>query len=171
MGTRIEYLLLKEKDEFNVSIKEIVERADKCSVVFLCNPNNPTGKVVCRKDLIFLLKKLKNKKIMLILDEAFIELTEENSLVDIAPCSNNLFILRSLTKFFGLPGLRIGYGIGAGKLMDELEKFRQPWPVNIFAQAAGTRLIQDKEFKKKSKELLLKEKQRVIIKRKAKSYY
>ena len=50
--------------------------------------------------------------------------------------------------------------------MDELEKFRQPWPVNIFAQAAGTRLIQDKEFKKKSKELLLKEKQRVIIKRK-----
>ncbi|MCK5256078.1 MAG: aminotransferase class I/II-fold pyridoxal phosphate-dependent enzyme, partial [Deltaproteobacteria bacterium] len=145
---------LKEKDNFKVHIDTVTSLLPKIDILYLCNPNNPTGKVVCRKDLIFLLKKLKNKKIMLILDEAFIELTEENSLVDIAPCSNNLFILRSLTKFFGLPGLRIGYGIGAGKLMDELEKFRQPWPVNIFAQAAGTRLIQDKEFKKKSKELL-----------------
>lgn len=159
IDAKIKHLRLKEKDEFNIPIKEIIERLDEIELIFLCNPNNPTGKVISRDDMVYLLKKLRGKGITLILDEAFIDMVEENSLIALAPKNNNLLILRSLTKFFGLPGLRLGYGVGTKGLIKILENFRQPWSVNIFAQAIGAKLIQDEEFKRTSKEVLLKEKE------------
>jgi threonine-phosphate decarboxylase len=157
-GTTIKYLRLREKDGFDVSVKEIIEKLHGINMMFLCNPNNPTGTIISRGDLISLLKACRPEKIMLVLDEAFIDLAEENSLIDLVS-NNNLLILRSMTKFFGLAGLRLGYAVGNKKFIGKLENFRQPWTVNIFAQGVGAKLIQDKEFKKMSTDILLKERE------------
>jgi L-threonine-O-3-phosphate decarboxylase len=157
VGAKIEFLQLKEKDKFELSIKKVIERAARNDILFLCNPNNPTGMLVLKEDLRFLIKKLQRKKTMVVLDEAFIELAEDHSLVDSAAKSSNLLVLRSMTKFFGLAGLRLGYAAGPIELIKRIQDSGPPWPVNIFAQAAGEAVIQDEEFKNKSMALLLKE--------------
>ena len=156
-GTRIKHLLLKEINKFNCSIKEILEKAAKVDVVFLCNPNNPTGTLIPRKNLECLAGKLRQKKTVLVLDEAFIDLEEEHSLVDVAAKSNNMLVLRSMTKFFGLAGLRLGYAVGGKELIKRIQASGQPWAVNVFAQFAGEALIHDKEFRSESRRVLLNE--------------
>lgn len=157
VGAKIKYLLLKERNKFNFSIEEAVEKADGIDIMFLCNPNNPTGMLMSRKDLECFVQKLQKKKTMLILDEAFIDFAEEQSLIDIVVRSNNLLVLRSMTKFFGLAGLRLGYAVGPTEVIKRIRNAGQPWPVNVFAQAAGEALLQEEEFRNRSKRLLLKE--------------
>ena len=72
VGTKIEYLRLEEKDEFRISIKEIVKKIHGVNMVFLCNPNNPTGQIVKREDMVLLLKKIETGKVIVVVDEAFI---------------------------------------------------------------------------------------------------
>ena len=157
VGAKMDFLQLKEKDMFTLSIQEVIERAAGNDIVFLCNPNNPTGMLVARDDIIFLVKKLQRKKTMVVLDEAFIELAEDQSLVEVAVKSTNLLVLRSMTKFFGLAGLRLGYAVGNAKLIKQIQNVGPPWAVNIFAQAVGEAIIDDEEFKNRSMTLLLKE--------------
>lgn len=157
VGTKIDYLKLKERDNFNLPVGELADRVGKLDIIFLCNPNNPTGTLIPRKDLIYLTTKLHGEKTLLILDEAFIDLTEEHSLVDVAVKSKNLIVLRSMTKFFGLAGLRLGYAVGSKEIVKQIQKTGQPWPVNIFAQVAGQAILQNKKFKKASKMNLLQE--------------
>jgi threonine-phosphate decarboxylase len=73
-------------------------------------------------------------------------LEKEHSLIDVAVKSNNLLVIRSMTKFFGLAGLRLGYAVGNSGLIKRIECYGQPWPVNVFAQAVGEALIQDRQF-------------------------
>jgi threonine-phosphate decarboxylase len=157
VGAKIDFLQLIEKDQFKLSIQEVIERAARNDILFLCNPNNPTGMLVQREDIRFLVKKLQRKKTMVVLDEAFIELAEDQSLVEVAVKTSNLLVLRSMTKFFGLAGLRLGYAVGNAKLIKQIQSVGPPWSVNIFAQAAGEAIIDDEEFKNKSMALLLKE--------------
>ncbi len=156
-GVKIKYILSEEKSNFSFSVEEIVEQAGEGDIVFLCNPNNPTGMLMPKKDLEYLTEKLRRKKATLILDEAFIDLAEEYSLVDVAVKSNNLLVLRSMTKFFGLAGLRLGYAVGRVEFIKRIQSSGQPWPVNIFAQAVGEALLQDEEFVRESKRRLLQE--------------
>jgi len=156
-GVKIKYILSEEKSNFSFSVEEIVEKAGEGDIVFLCNPNNPTGMLMPKKDLEYLTEKLRRRKATLILDEAFIDLAEEYSLVDVAAKSNNLLVLRSMTKFFGLAGLRLGYAVGRVEFIKRIQSSGQPWPVNIFAQAAGEALLQDEEFVRESKRMLLQE--------------
>lgn len=156
-GAKIKSLILTERNKFKCLIEEVVEKAGEVDIVFISNPNNPTGMLMPGKDLERLAHKLQRKKTMLILDEAFIDLTEEHSLVDLAAKSNNLLVLRSMTKFYGLAGLRLGYAVGHIELIKRIQDAGQPWPVNIFAQFAGEAAIQDREFRSRSKRLLLNE--------------
>lgn len=121
-------------------------------VAFLCNPNNPTGKLSRREDIEKLIAKLRTSNIFLIVDEAFIELSRpEESVADLAIAQDNLLVLRSLTKCFSIPGLRLGYGVGNEGLIDFLNKTRLPWNLNIVASILGTYLLQTgKEFLIKS---------------------
>jgi len=158
VNSKIDYLLLDENENFDIPLNEIITRLDKIDIIFLCNPNNPTGRIIYKNNLLYLIDKLHKSKTLLVLDEAFIDIEENNSVADIAHQNNNLFILRSLTKFFSMPGLRLGYGIGTEELIDTLQKFKQPWTINNFAESVGSKFIHDREFIKKSKYILQKEK-------------
>ena len=105
-------------------------------VVWLCNPNNPDGKVF---DPGFLKEIIEcNKNTLFVLDEAYVDFVEENiSLVESLNHHKNLIIIRSLTKRFVIPGLRLGYMMAAPEIIKELEKMIIPWRINMLAQKAG----------------------------------
>ncbi|RXE55432.1 L-threonine-O-3-phosphate decarboxylase [Methanoculleus taiwanensis] len=104
------------------------------SVRFCCNPNNPTGSLRMRGTVTTLLEETAATGAYLFLDEAFIELSDPcQSLVDLR--HENLFLLRSLTKCFAVPGIRFGYGFSDPDLIEQIEAARLPWTVNAFAEA------------------------------------
>lgn len=157
-GSRVKRLFTKEKYGFIPDAREIIRNAvAPVNAVFLCNPNSPTGALMPRKDVELLVWRLRRRKVVLVLDEAFIEFAKGGSLAGFAASSENLLVLRSMTKFFGLAGLRLGYAVGPAKIIERLKNSGQPWPVNIFAQAAGEAILRNKDFLASSRRKILKE--------------
>ena len=116
----------------------------KGDVLWITNPHNPTGQLWDRKSLEKLIPYYK----LVICDEAFLSITpngEKESLIPLIRHYDNLIIIRSLTKLFGLAGLRLGYILGPVKKLKTFEKIRDPWPLNSFAIRAGISLLKDKE--------------------------
>ncbi len=114
----------------------------KTDVIWITNPHNPTGHLWSRASLEPLLKWHK----LVICDEAFLSLVpngEEQSLLPLVENYTNLIVLRSLTKLFSIAGLRLGYAVSANKRLKEWQSWRDPWPVNGIATAAGTMLMND----------------------------
>ena len=110
----------------------VKSRVRDARVRFICNPNNPTGTLLSREALSSELEITRSEGGVLCIDEAFIELADpQESLIGIRDPS--LFILRSLTKAFAVPGLRFGFGVGEPDLVAQMEVIRPPWNVNAFA--------------------------------------
>jgi len=107
--------------------------ASEAAVRFICNPNNPTGRLLTPGEIMAVLDECRTAGATLFLDEAFIELASDGiSCVDLR--DPHLFVLRSITKSFSVPGLRFGYGFGDPDLISQIEVARPPWSVNIFAE-------------------------------------
>jgi threonine-phosphate decarboxylase len=116
-------------------------------MVFLCNPNNPTGQLTRREDIIELVND--NPKRLIVIDEAFMDFVEDDekySVIRDAPLMDNLIVVRSLTKFYGFPGLRLGYLVANESIVNKLMRYKEPWTVNTIAQVAGMAAINDEEF-------------------------
>ncbi len=106
---------------------------DTVDLRYLCNPNNPTGMLLSKDAIKQKLKECRDEDSLLFLDEAFIDLADpDQSMVDHR--DPDLFILRSLTKAFSVPGIRFGFGFGDPTLIDAIERTRPPWTVNRFAE-------------------------------------
>lgn len=100
----------------------------------ICNPNNPTGILTPRDEMLSLLDDCTKKGSRLFVDEAFMELAaRDESISDIR--SDELFVMRSITKCFSVPGIRFGFGFGPPDLIEKIETVRTPWTVNAFAEA------------------------------------
>ena len=140
-------------------IPELQHMITKNSCVFLCNPNNPTGSLVKRKNMLKILETAYSKSALVFLDECFIELVPESdeSLISNLKEFDNLVILRSLTKSFGLAGLRIGYGLGNKNMIDVLTRINIPWNVNAFAQKAAIAALSSKSHLYKTRKLIKNE--------------
>lgn len=144
---------------FDLDVGKIIEKAKGAHAVFLCNPNNPTGMLATKQ----ILKIIKNvdSSTRILLDECFIELTDKpdaNTLVEQISEFDNLVILRSLTKSFGLAGLRIGYSVCNPSLARKLSTNKIAWNVNGLAQAAGVAaLFEKKRYLSKARAVLKKE--------------
>jgi len=102
--------------------------------VFLCNPNNPTGQVMNRRAIRELADAVDRQQGWLIVDEAFIDYCQTQSVVSMLSEHPRMIVLRSLTKFYAMPGLRIGYLVGASKVVDQLKDRQPPWSVNSLAK-------------------------------------
>ena len=122
-------------------------------LIVLCNPNNPTG-TLTEKDMICrIAETAKKKNTKVILDECFFDMTElnseKNSMISLCEQYPNLIIIKSMTKMYALPGIRLGYGICSDKEMTEkIRKCGQPWPVNIPASEAGIAALKDVGYRK-----------------------
>ena len=127
--------------------------------IFICNPNNPTGNILSKKQLTKIISSAKQKSCIVFVDECFIELVPQSnqSVINLIKKYDNLFVLRSLTKSFGLAGIRIGYAVASKQIIDVLQKLKIPWSVNILAQEAGIIAIKNKSHLIKSKSIIKKE--------------
>lgn len=136
-------------------IAEFLKKLPKNGIVFVCNPNNPTGLLVPKNVMMEILRAAQKRRTHVFVDECFIELADpKQSLVNDVPKFDNLFVLRSLTKSFGLAGLRIGYGIGNKKMISVLDKIKIPWNVSGLAQEAAVLALSDAQFLRKTKKLI-----------------
>ena len=118
------------------------------------NPHNPTGKLWQRAEIIPYLEKFA----LVVIDEAFMDflpISQQQSLIDLVPRFSNLVILRSLTKFYSLPGLRIGYAIANPSLIQKWREYRDPWSVNNLAAAAAIAAVQDHHFQQRTWDWLI----------------
>ncbi len=126
------------------------------AVLFLCNPNNPTGRLYPRPEVLSLLERAAGQGTCLFLDEAFIELSDpRQSLADVS--HENLFVLRSLTKSFSVPGIRFGYGFGTPELIEKIETVRLPWTVNAFAESFAIEAFRHYDKLEESRESIARE--------------
>jgi len=123
-------------------------------VVFVANPNNPTGTLAPREEVVRLVNEVTDN-VLLVMDEAYIEFLDDA--VDLVPLirlgvRKNLILMRTFSKIFGLAGLRLGYGIGHPDLIATLEKTRQPFNINSIAQAGALAALNDDEHVRKTRE-------------------
>ena len=128
-------------------------------MVFLCNPNNPTGQLTLKEEILELVKDNTNR--LIVADEAFMDFVDEDekySVIKEAPLMDNLIVVRSLTKFYGFPGLRLGYLVANESTVNKLMQFKEPWTVNTFAQIAGQVAINDEAFAANTREYVSSEK-------------
>ncbi len=119
----------------------------KTRIVFVANPNNPTGTLAPREEVIQFVNEVPDD-VLLVMDEAYIEFLDDA--VDLVPLirlgvRKNLILMRTFSKIYGLAGLRIGYGIGNPEFISALEKTRQPFNINSLAQAAALAALDDDE--------------------------
>lgn len=127
--------------------------------VFVCNPNNPTGSLISKKSMKKIISHCYKKSSLVFVDECFIELTPDfdESIIRLIKKFDNLFVLRSLTKSFGLAGIRVGYGLGDKHIISNLQKIKIPWSVNILAQIAGISALKNLSYIQKTKTMIKKE--------------
>ncbi|MDE1263133.1 histidinol-phosphate transaminase [Vibrio aestuarianus] len=117
-------------DEWQLDLDAITANLDNVKLVFVCSPNNPTGNLVERNDIISLLEMTKDRAIV-VMDEAYIDFCPEASTVDLLAKYPNLAILRTLSKAFALAGLRCGFTLANKELIDVLQKVIAPYPVPV----------------------------------------
>ncbi len=158
---RITYYKLKEENSFLI-LEDILEYInDKLDIIFICNPNNPTGVVTSKELLKKILEKSKENDIITVIDESFLDFIKEDlSMVSLTNKYDNLIIIKSLTKFFAIPGLRIGYGICSNEeLNGKIQKISPAWNINILAEIAAKAGFKDKDYINKSRIYLNKERE------------
>jgi threonine-phosphate decarboxylase len=156
-GAEVTFVPLNNNLELEAD--QVIEKARGADAVFLCNPNNPTGILASRQ----IMKIIENvdSSTRILLDECFIELADNpdaNTMIGQISKFDNLVILRSLTKSFGLAGLRVGYGVCNPTLTKKLSVNKIPWNVNGPAQVAGVAaLIERRRYLSKARALVKKE--------------
>jgi histidinol-phosphate aminotransferase len=149
-GARIIKYRARETDNFTPDMGEFLGlvRKQKPRAVFICNPNNPSGRYVSRHDIELILDNLEEG--LLILDEAYLAFTRETwDSLDLTS-RGNAVVLRSMTKDYGLPGLRLGYAVAGREIIDCLRPALPPWNVNTVAQKVGIAVLEREDYLKQS---------------------
>jgi len=155
---------IKAEDNFAPRIEETVNliRQHCPRGIFICNPNNPTGKYLSRQEIEMILDAGRDS--LLILDEAYIAFVEKSwSAIDLIS-QGNVVILRSMTKDYALSGLRLGYAVASQEIINSLHRVRPPWNVNVIAQKAGVIALDDVDYLKQSKKKIKEAKQFLVDK-------
>jgi histidinol-phosphate aminotransferase len=137
--------------DFKIDLDSIQERiTDKTKIIWICNPNNPTGTIIKHSDLVNFLDAVRNN-IVVVLDEAYIDFISEDypDTVSLLKKYTNIILLRTFSKIYGLASFRIGYGITNPEIIRSMNKVRIPINVNTLAQEAAFASLDDLEFRKK----------------------
>jgi len=147
VGCRIEPLLVRPGTAFDPDL--VLRAAQDVDLVVLANPGNPSGELIARELLEGLLRRLPNG-VQLLLDEAFVDFCPDASLVDAVVNAGNLWVLRSLTKFYAIPGLRAGWLAGPVEGIRRLEAQSWPWALSTPALAAARAALADEDYARRT---------------------
>ncbi len=166
MGAQVVPFELSPEKGFKPQIDAMLSLLDKgYKAVYLCNPNNPTGVSPPKADVIRLTKECEELGVLVFLDETLMELMPDEGVLSCASEVErhpNLFLIRSLTKSYAIPGFRVGYGLGSKEMISTLDRARQTWNVGELEQAVSTRLIQEQRgYVEEAGKILVQERDRV----------
>ena len=147
MRGKVVYSMVRD---LRIDLPDILARITlKTKAIFLCNPNNPTGDALPPRELTAFLRQVP-EEVLIVLDEAYIDFTEKSlnpgSIEIFKGGLNNLFIIRTLSKAYGLAGIRVGYGIGAIELVSLVNQVKPPFDVSLIAEVAGRAALADTAF-------------------------
>ena len=158
-------VFLPEEEDFRLTKTLSGRLPGEAELLFLCNPNNPTGLLTKRETLLEILKRCRQTGTILAVDECFLDFCErgaEYSLVPLLRDFPELVILRAFTKTYAMAGLRLGYVLcGSAALAERLQRCGQPWPVSHVAQAAGVAALRETGYVENLKALIFAERPRV----------
>jgi len=152
VNARIKFIKLQGKEDFKLNPNQIIDS----DILFLSNPNNPTGNVILADCQI--VEKLPNR--LIVIDEAFMDFLPDESIYTFiwkAQKSKKVIVLRTFTKFFAMPGLRIGYLVGHKDIIQVLKQYQVPWSVNVIAQQAAEYILGDETYINKTRRLIERE--------------
>lgn len=146
------YVLARPEDDFIIDLK-VAEKAvsEKPKALILANPANPTGRLVPEETLSYLVEKSEEEGFRLIIDEAFIDFTTRETMERLVLTSKNLLILRSLTKIYAIPGLRLAYLAGHPDFIKIRKVMTEPWPINSMALEAGLHSVPQKAYREETR--------------------
>lgn len=148
----VNYYELKEADNYQVNESFLNCLDNNMDVIFLCNPNNPTGQLIKKDILLRILEYCEKNQILLVMDECFMDFCIDRlSLIDKIARYQQLFIIKAFTKLYAMPGLRLGYGVSSNrKLLQTITENSQPWNISTPAQYAGIAALSQETYVKKS---------------------
>lgn len=157
-GPRVKHYELKKESCFEIIPDQFINAMQGCDMAFLCNPNNPTGHLLEKDDLLRIAQAAGQMRCCLIVDEAFIDFVPEGSVIKNVQENPYMIVLRSMTKFYALTGLRIGYGVFHKDVINKIKEFKEPWTVNHLAQKTAIAAITDNVYAAETYELIKREK-------------
>ena len=144
-------------NSLSIDLEEIKKKlTSKSKMVFLCNPNNPTGTIILKKEFERFLENIP-PEILVVVDEAYIEFVREQNCargIDYIDSKRPLVVLRTFSKVYGLAGLRIGYGVMSEEISGLINRIRLPFNTNSLAQAGAVAALDDEKFIKKTQNLV-----------------
>jgi histidinol-phosphate aminotransferase len=140
--------------EYRLDLEAMAEAiSDRTELIFVCNPNNPTGTIVTAAEVAAFMKRVPDR-VLVVFDEAYCELVASDeypdTLATIREGRPNVMMLRTFSKVYGLAGIRLGYGVAPPEVLAPLQRVKEPFAVNRLAQAAGLAALEDKAFLERS---------------------
>lgn len=167
-GGRSTMLLARRSEGYRPPVERAIARIQATrksrplDAVFLCNPNSPTGRPCDPKDVLTIAWAAESRGLWTIVDESFVEYCEEVSVLSrLAEC-RRVIVLRSFTKFYALPGIRIGYAAAPEAVVRQVMRHQPPWAVNAFAQLAAGAALLDRQHAARSLRFMEKERARFL---------
>ncbi len=166
VGCEVEYFFLKEENDFEITEELLSALHETIDMVFLCQPNNPTGQIVTSDFLEKLLKKCRACHATPVIDECFLDFLPEHesrTAKRFLAQFPELVILKAFTKLYAMAGVRLGYVLsGDEKLLENMREAGQPWAVSSLAQAAGVAALDETEYAAHVRSLIARERPRMI---------
>lgn len=158
---RIDYYMLREANNFEPQQDILQKLTPELDFVVICNPNNPTGKLIDKELLVKIIAKCRELNIKILIDECFMDFVADGkaySMISLLPENKHLIILKAFTKTYAMPGLRLGYCLTAdADMLWRLHECGQDWSVSVPAQEAGVAALDETEYVRKAKALITKE--------------
>ena len=147
-GAKVIYNELSESKDFRIDYDSLSDKiTGQTKAVYICNPNNPTGRIEPRDKILKFVKQCEKRDVLVFLDETLLELVPDYDEISCAKYVNkhhNLLVAGSLTKSFAIPGIRIGFGFGSKEMMEEMDKVRMTWNVGQVEQTVASHLISER---------------------------
>lgn len=160
-GAKITFWNLREEENFRLGKDFLSALNGEPDILFLCNPNNPTGSLIEGEFLLQIAEKCERTGIFLCVDECFLPFLDEEesySMLKVLDNFPHLLVLRAFTKIYGMPGLRLGYAVSSNReLLERMRGTIQPWNTSIPAQMAGIEAIRDREHLRRTRNLIAEE--------------
>ncbi len=164
-GANVRQMSFAGADGFQFSTQRLMAAWDKdCDILFLATPNSVTGQLIPKKEIENIAQIASTRKSIVVVDEAFIDFVEKESVKTLVRQNPYLIVLRSLTKYYALPGLRLGYLLGEARRVAQLASYQEPWSVNAPALRVALACLKDAGFTMKT-ERWLEEERRFLSER------